>query len=112
MKKPLLAAVSIVVVLTVISTAVSLALVGSAQADFTQPGTIGMVTAQRLNLRETPSSVSPVITQVVRGEPVTVTGRTFDGNWLAVTTGTSEGWLRSVHVQLNVDIMTVPVVTP
>lgn len=56
-----------------------------------------VVTAARLNVRQSPSTESAVVTALPRGEPVTLTGETRDG-YLAVTVDGVNGWVLGKHV--------------
>lgn len=72
----------------------------------------GRVAAGRtgLRLRSLPSENAAIITNLTELTGLSITGRTSDNVWLAVTTdGGFSGWVLTAYVEVNVDINSVPV---
>jgi uncharacterized protein YgiM (DUF1202 family) len=76
------------------------------------PGPDAVVTADALTLRAGPGTVYARIGTLRNGEPLSVTARTKNGDWLAVTTQAGkQGWVAGAYVQLNVALEEIPLAT-
>ena len=82
--------------------------VAQPQTSFT--GDVLNITAKtRLNIRLNPSISSTIIGALADNQTVTGFGRTVDGSWVAVDTGTVQGWVFSPFVFVDGDIETLSV---
>jgi len=72
-----------------------------------------VVTADSANLRAGPGTGYPIIGKVTRGERVAITGRSPDGEWVAVQMvreDAAEGWLALFLLEPRIDLLAVSVV--
>jgi formylglycine-generating enzyme required for sulfatase activity len=72
-----------------------------------------VVTADSANLRAGPGTGYPIIGKVTRGERVAITGRSPDGEWVAVRIlrdDGAEGWLALFLLEPRIDLLAVAVV--
>jgi len=64
-------------------------------------GLAGRVTADQVNVRRGPGLDQAVIGQAGAGQPVTVIGRSREGDWLAVAWGGGTGWVAARLIDLS-----------
>ncbi len=85
----------------------------------TPTGIGSVVTGDRINFREGPSTGYPAITQLSRGDAILLTARLADSSWVAVALAdpshigrTVNGWIKTTLVDTNgKDIASLPVIT-
>lgn len=65
-----------------------------------------------LRLRAAPSESGSVLTMLPELAPLTVTGRTADGQWLYVTVAGGTGWVWAAFVDVSTDLSSIPVLDP
>jgi len=66
--------------------------------------TMSVTTKARLNVRSEPTASSTILTTLNFDQTVSAVGRSSDGLWLAVDTGTIQGWISSAYVSTIGDI--------
>jgi len=75
------------------------------------PWADAVVNAEALNLRSGPGTVYDVLGVLKRGDPLKVTGKSPEGDWLRVICPRGrEGWAACSQLQVNVDFAGVPVI--
>ncbi len=74
-----------------------------------QPGLVGLVTGNQVNVRRGPGLDQSVIGQVTMSQSVTATGRSREGDWLAISWDGATGWVAERFVKLNGNATDLPV---
>lgn len=68
------------------------------------------VSADRLNIRENPGTGAGIVTSVVQGDALTITGRLANNEWVQVVTPNGlTGWAYTSLLTINIDLNGVPV---
>lgn len=68
------------------------------------------VSADRLNIRENPGTGAGIVTSVVQGDALTITGRLATNEWVQVVTPNGlVGWAYTSLLAINIDLNSVPV---
>lgn len=88
----------------------------TATATATRPAPLPTATATQVPgvpVYRTPNAATTPFATLAPGESVEILGRTADAQWIKISLPDDrEGWVRAVDVQLDLDLDTLPIVTP
>lgn len=85
-----------------------------APPESTQQPAVGKVNTQILNLRQGPATTFEIVDRLQQDTQVVLLGRLSDTTWLKVNVPSigKEGWVAAEYIDANVDIKTLPEMSP
>lgn len=75
----------------------------------TNASNFSVTTTTRLNIRTEPRIFADIITTLPAGQNAVATGRSRDGAWVSINTGSIQGWVSGAYLASTVDLMGLPV---